>query len=247
MDDPLISAIRDRYQKVLDQITQAASRSGRSLQAIKLVTVTKSQPLDIVRAVISAGASILGENYPEEALPKITTLKGSGVEWHMIGHVQGRKAGLVAGNFTMLHSLDSSRLARKLDRFCAEQGRDLPVLLEVNLSGEQSKFGFPAWDEQNWSKIHPELEEILGLAHLHVRGLMTMPPLSEDPEQARPFFQKMRRLQDYLAKHYPQSEWTELSMGTSVDFVAAVEEGATLVRVGQSIVGPRSVEKRHAD
>ncbi len=243
MDDLLISPIRERYQKVLDQIAQAAIKSGRSPQAVKLVTVTKSQPLEIVRSVISAGALILGENYPEQAVPKIEALKGFGVEWHMIGHVQGRKAGLVAGNFSMLHSLDSSRLARKLDRSCAELSRDLPVLLEVNLSGEQSKYGFPAWDERNWPNIHPELEDIIGLAHLHIRGLMTMPPLSQDPEQSRPFFSKLRRLQEYLAKQYPQSEWTELSMGTSVDFVAAVEEGATLVRVGQSIVGPRNVEK----
>jgi pyridoxal phosphate enzyme (YggS family) len=242
MDEAITSAIRDRYQCVLDQIAEAAFRSGRAPGAVRLVTVTKSQPLQVVRAAISAGATILGENYAEEAVAKITTLKATGVEWHMIGHVQSRKAELVVRHFDMLHSLDSTKLAERLDRLCIEADRTLPALLEVNVSGEESKFGLPAWDEHIWPDLEPDLQKILAYPHLRLCGLMTMPPFLDDPEQTRPYFQRLRRLQSYLIKHFPQADWTELSMGTSADFVAAVEEGATYVRVGRSILGPRPVE-----
>jgi PLP dependent protein len=247
MDALLASAIRERYQRVLGQIAEASHRrrpelvegSGRGADAVRLITVTKRQPLEILQAALEAGVTVFGENYPEEAVQKISALKNSGVEWHMIGHVQSRKAGLVAANFSMLHSLDSLKLAERLDRFCAEQERTLPVLVEVNVSGEESKYGFSAWDERTWPDLEPVLAQFAGLSHLHVRGLMTMPPYFDDPEQTRPYFQRMRRLQEYLAAHLPALDWIELSMGTSVDFIAAVEEGATYVRVGQAILGPR--------
>jgi len=153
--------------------------------------------------------------------------------------VQSRKADLVAANFTMIHSLDSVKLAGRLDRLCGELNRTLPVLLEFNVSGEESKFGFPAWQEERWSDLHPAVEQILTLPHLQVDGLMTMPPFFDDPECTRPFFQRLRRLQSFLAAQFPQARWKELSMGTSLDFIAAVQEGATFVRVGQAILGPR--------
>jgi pyridoxal phosphate enzyme (YggS family) len=241
MDEALASALRERYQRVLGQIAEATTRSGREAGAVRLVVVSKSQPLEVIRAAIAAGASILGENYAGEAVAKIAALPETAVEWHMIGHVQSRKADLVARHFSMLHSLDSVKLAGRLDRYCDESSRTLPVLLEVNVSGEESKFGFPAWDKRHWPDLEPAFEQIMAFPCLRVRGLMTMPPFYDDPEQTRTYFQRLRRLQFYLRERFPQSDLTELSMGTSVDFVAAIEEGATYVRVGQAILGARPV------
>ena len=143
----------------------------------------------------------------------------------------------------MLHSLDSSKLAEKMERICSELNRTLPVLLEFNVSGEESKFGFSAWEENHWSDLKPDIEKILSFSHLHVNGLMTMPPLFEDPERTRPYFQRLRKLRNYLANQFPQVQWQELSMGTSVDYIAAIQEGATFVRVGKAILGPRVIKK----
>lgn len=240
MNESLISSIRERYQRVLSQIAEAAARSGRDPQAVRLVVVTKAQALEIVQAAAAAGARIFAENYAEEAVAKIAALKNEfEVEWHMIGHVQSRKADLVAGNFSMLHSLDSLKLAARLERFLGEYGKKLPTLLEFNVSSEESKYGWPAWDETRWPDILPEIEQVLQLPHLEVRGLMTMPPYFVDAELARPYFQRLRRLRDFLAAQFPHADWRELSMGTSLDFEAAVQEGATYVRVGQAILGPR--------
>jgi PLP dependent protein len=235
----LTDSIRDRYQQTLERIAAAEHRAGRAPGSSRLVVVTKSQPLDTVRAALDAGVQILGENYPEEAVDKITAIGASSVEWHMIGHVQGRKADLIPANFALLHSLDSLKLAARLDRFAAQMGRVLPVLLEFNVGEEASKFGWVASNEACWSALFPELDMVLKLNNLKVCGLMTMPPLFEDAEQTRPYFQKLCRLRDLLAQKYPAADWSELSMGTSADFEAAVEQGATLVRVGTAIVGPR--------
>jgi len=229
------------YRRVRDQIDHAAQQSGRDAAAVRLVVVTKMQPVPVIQAAVQAGASILGENYAEEALDKILALQPDFlVEWHMIGHVQSRKAALVAQNFDMLHSLDSIKLASRLARFLAEQDRAMPVLLEVNVSGEESKSGWPAWDETRWPDLLPEFEKILALPRLEVCGLMTMPPYFDDPERTRPFFHRLRNLRDFLQKDLPQADWRELSMGTSVDFLAAIQEGATYVRIGQAILGERS-------
>jgi pyridoxal phosphate enzyme (YggS family) len=163
------------------------------------------------------------------------------VEWHMIGHVQSRKAQMVAENFAWVHSLDSLKLARRLDRFAAEAGRRLPVLLECNVSGEATKFGWPAWDENRWPELLPALGEVAELPNLELRGLMTMAPFFDQPEAARPYFQRLKRLQGFLAEALPRVQLTELSMGMSGDFIAAIQEGATLVRVGTAILGSRPV------
>ena len=163
----------------------------------------------------------------------------TGVEWHMIGHVQSRKAGMVVENYDWVHSLDSLKLARRLDRFAGEVGRKLPVLLECNVSGEQSKFGWEAWRERDWPVLVDQIAPIFEMQHLRVRGLMTMAPFLPDPEEARPFFQRLHRLKDHLAGQFPQADWSELSMGMSADFQVAIEEGATLVRIGTAILGAR--------
>ena len=236
----LVASIRENYRQTLDRIASAARKSGREPEDVRLVVVTKSQPIQVLQAAMEAGVRVFGENYPEEAVTKIESLAGqSGVEWHMIGHVQSRKARLVADHFALLHSLDSLKLARRLDRFAAERERILPVLLEFNVGGEESKAGWDASEEPGWDAFLPDVSAILDLPALRVSGLMTMPPLETNAEAARRYFQRLRHLRDSLASKFPQADWHELSMGTSADHVVAVEEGATLVRVGTAIVGVR--------
>jgi pyridoxal phosphate enzyme (YggS family) len=239
MGEILVAGIRERYLKTLDRISAATIKSGREKGTVKLVVVTKSQSPEVVRAVIAAGARVLGENYAEEALSKIETIQDNKVEWHMIGHVQSRKADLIPGNFAMVHSLDSLKLAGRLNRACLEKKQELNILLEVNVSGEESKFGFPGWDESHWLELVPQFEQINVFPGLKLVGLMSMPPFSIDPTKTRPFFQRLHRLQEFLKTHLPQANWEELSMGTSGDYVTAIEEGATIVRVGQAILGQR--------
>jgi pyridoxal phosphate enzyme (YggS family) len=240
----LVASIRENYQRVLNQIDESARRANRNPGEVRLVVATKTQPIEILHAAIEAGVRIFGENYPEEGVMKIQSLAPqTGVEWHMIGHVQSRKARLVADHFALLHSLDSLKLAQRLDRFAAEANRPLGVLLELNVGGEESKSGWDAADESRWEELLPELTAIADLSHLRVQGLMTMPPLGTDPQDSRRFFERLRRLRDYLASRLPQAGWQELSMGTSLDFNVAVEEGATLVRVGTAIVGARRYKR----
>ena len=249
MDDSPTAKIRNRFERVVISIDEAIARRqpevnkelGSNPVKVHLVVVTKSQPVEIVRAAIDAGATILGENYAEEAVEKIAALPDCQVEWHMIGHVQSRKAGLVAKNFSMLHSMDNIKLAGKLNRACEESDRTLAVLVEINVSGEENKFGIPAWDEDNWHYLLPIFEQFMAFPRLTLHGLMTMPPFFEDPELVRPYFQRLRRLREYLQGHFPKVDLSDLSMGTSSDYLIAVEEGATYVRVGQAILGPRPV------
>jgi hypothetical protein len=157
----------------------------------------------------------------------------------MIGHVQSRKARLVIEHFDLLQSLDSLKLAKRLDRMAKEAGRALSVMLEFNVGGEESKFGWLAKNEKDWPALYSVIESIMGLENLQIRGLMTMPPLETDPEDARVYFRTLRLLRDHLTARYPDADWHELSMGTSVDYEVAVQEGATLVRVGTAILGSR--------
>ena len=184
------------------------AKPGAILNSVRLVVVTKLHPIEIVQAAIEAGAQILGENYPEEAVQKITELKSQtavkpsqfAVEWHIIGHVQSRKARLVAEHFALFQSLDSLKLAEHVDHFAAEFNRVLPVLLEFNVGDEESKSGWLASDETRWADLLNDVNTIASLKNLQVRGLMTMPPLFTDPEAARPYFQRLRRLQRFSCK-----------------------------------------------
>lgn len=227
------------YRTVLERISRAAEAAARDPAAVKLVVVTKGQPLAAVEEVAAAGARCLGENYVEEALPKIEALSGQAIEWRMIGHLQSRKARQAAEWFDGVDTVDSLKLARRLNRFCAELGKRLPVLVEFNVSGEESKFGWPAWQEASWPALAEQLAPLSELENLQIRGLMSMPPYFDQPERVRPYFQRLRRLQAYLAGQFPQVAWDELSMGMSGDFEVAIEEGATMVRVGTAIMGPR--------
>ncbi len=236
----LAATIRARYEDAQEKIALAAQKSGRDPADVRLLVVTKRQPLTVLEAAIEAGVVLLGENYPEEAVKKQQSLGAQNtVEWHMIGHVQSRKANILVGNFALLHSLDSVKLAQRLDRFCGEAGVRLPALLQFNVGGEASKFGWQAAEDADWDAFLPDVEEILALQNLDVQGLMTMPPFFADAELARPYFRQLRRLRDFLAARHPAYKWNQLSMGTSGDFPVAVEEGATIVRLGTSIVGAR--------
>jgi len=241
MDPSLITPIKSRYLRIQEQIALTARQSGRNPDAVRLVVVTKAQPMPVVRAAVEAGACILGENYAEDALEKILALRQEfAVEWHMIGHVQSRKAKTIATHFALMHSLDSIKLAGRLSGAAEEIGRPLPVLVQLNVSGEESKSGYPAWSDEQLPALYAEIEQLLAFKGIQVCGLMTMPPFSDDPQTSRPYFQRLRHLRDGLARHFQHVDWRELSMGMSGDYPVAVEEGATLVRVGTAIMGART-------
>jgi pyridoxal phosphate enzyme (YggS family) len=198
------------------------------------------QPTQNIQAALEAGIRELGENYAEEAVEKIQKIGYvDGITWHMIGHIQSRKADLVAKNFNFVHSVDSIKLANRLSNFAAQAGRILPILLECNVGGEETKFGYSAFESTNWVQLAREAEQISMLPNLEIRGLMTMPPFNLEADRTRPYFIKLRELSEYLAKKVPQGQWEELSMGTSTDYLVAIEEGATFVRVGTAIMGER--------
>lgn len=234
------STIYDNYQHVLERIYSASHLVGRNLDDIKVVVVTKKHPVNAVQRALDAGLRVFGENYAEEGVIKMQTLScQTEVEWHMIGHIQSRKARSVTENYDWVHSLDSLKLAKRLDRSSDQTGRKLPVLLEFNVSGEGTKYGWPAWKEEQWNDWLSDVSCILELSYLEVHGLMTMAPLLPDPEETRPYFRRLRRLREFLAGQFPQADWKELSMGMSDDFEIAVQEGSTLVRIGTAIMGPR--------
>ena len=237
--------IKERYEHVLEQIEKTVQLAGRGSNEVRLVVVTKTHPLETVRAVIGAGARWLGENYAEEGIEKMKSISEMGIgtpdiEWHMIGHVQSRKAASVVTYYSLLHSLDSVKLAQRLERFAADQECKFPVLLQLNVSGEESKSGFPAWDTEHENALYDTVEQLVNLPHLEIHGLMTIPPFLNDPESVRPYFRKLCQWRDEFARQFPKARWRELSMGMSNDFEVAIQEGATLVRIGTAILGART-------
>ena len=240
MEVSTVTTIAQRYERILARMARAAQRVGRRPKEVRLVVVVKGQPLPRIQAVVEAGARDLGENYPEQALPKMQALaQVPDLRWHMIGHLQRRKAKIVAQYFYMMHSVDGLRAAQALEKRLAQQDRTLPVLLEFNVGGEAQKHGWPAHDEAAWPALADAIAPVLEFPHLQVQGLMTVPPWRDDPEAVRPFFRRLRRLRDFLARRFPRHTWEHLSMGMSHDFEVAIEEGATFVRIGSAILGPR--------
>jgi pyridoxal phosphate enzyme (YggS family) len=233
--------INNNYQQVLERIDKAARNAGRNPEDIRLVVVTKTQPVDVIRILIDAGATDFGENYVEEAEPKIVSLKNNhDLCWHMIGHVQSRKAQNVCEYFQYLHSLDSVKLAERLSRFALVLDKKFPIWLEFNASGEGSKYGWNISEEENWDNILLDIEEILALPNLDYLGVMTVPPYYNDPETSRPYYKQLKKFQKYVINHFKLTGFRELSMGMSSDFEVAIQEGATCVRIGQAILGPRT-------
>lgn len=220
--------IAENLRAVRERIAAAAVRSGRAASEIKLVAVSKTHPEPVLREAIDAGAAALGENKVQEAEGKIAELGRDAAEWHLIGHLQSNKARKAVQLFDVIHSVDSVELAERLERICEEEGRDeLRVLIQVDLAGEETKSGISESDL-------PGLVGFLGSCrHLKFEGLMVLPPFFDDREATRPYFKKLREVRD---KIIPGGE---LSMGMTNDFEIAIEEGATIVRVGTAIFGAR--------
>jgi pyridoxal phosphate enzyme (YggS family) len=220
-----------KLQEVRFRIATACARAGRSPSEVTLVAVTKTVPGERVAELVHAGQKTLGENKVQEALAKMETLPGA--EWHLVGHLQRNKAKAAVGRFALIHSVDDVELAREIDRRAAAAGLVQKVLVQANLAGEETKHGAAE------DIVFPLVETIGALPHLDLRGLMIIPPPSEDPEGARPWFRRLAALRDTLAKRSGRP-LPELSMGMTDDFEIAIEEGATLVRVGRALFGERA-------
>jgi pyridoxal phosphate enzyme (YggS family) len=219
--------------RVRSKIEEAARKVGRSAGEITLVAVSKTVPVALVKIAYNLGVTDFGENRVQDALPKIAEFHPRGMRWHMIGHLQSNKTGKVAGAFDMVQSIDSAHLAQVLNRHAGEEGKILPVLLQVNVSGEASKEGVSV-DET------PQLaRQIAALPCLKVRGLMTIAPLVKEPEEVRYVFRGLRELRARLQDEVAECSWDDLSMGMTDDYSVAIEEGATIVRIGRAIFGER--------
>jgi len=232
--------IEKRYETVYKQLEEAALRANRDPKEITVLAVSKLQSVEKIRSAYDAGIRFFGESYVEEALPKMEALTDlENVIWEMVGHVQSRKAKLVANSFSRLHSLSSIKLARLLNRHRDTALSPMEVLIQVNVSGEESKQGVDATEREKWDNVLKFAQELKDYPNLKLTGLMSMPPLFDDPEQNRPYFQQVRELLNYLNEKDSSLNLYELSMGTSYDFVIAIEEGATIVRLGSSLLGER--------
>jgi pyridoxal phosphate enzyme (YggS family) len=230
--------ISDSVAAVRERIAEAAQRAGRDASEISLMAVSKTQPAEYIREAYDAGVRLFGENRVQEFAGKAEALRDlAGAEWRMIGHVQTNKAVKAAELFTGVDSVDSLRLAERLNVSARGLGKKLAVLIEINVGGEAAKSGIAAESEE----LQELLEGAAALEHLQFRGLMTVPPFTEDPQQARPYFRKLRELRDQIAaRALPGVRMQELSMGMSHDFEVAIAEGSTCVRVGTAIFGERA-------
>jgi pyridoxal phosphate enzyme (YggS family) len=230
-----IGSVSENIAFVREEIARAARKAGRSPADVRLLAVTKTVDDDRIREAIAAGVDLIGENYVQEARRKIELL-GRPLPWHFIGHLQTNKAKYAVRLFDLIHSVDRVELARELDRRAAAAGLTLKILVEVNVSGEASKSGVPA------REALALVRTIAEFPRLSVRGLMTMPPWFDDPEEARPHFAALRNLADSIRRERIENvQMEELSMGMTNDYRIAVEEGATIVRVGRAIFGERPV------
>lgn len=226
-------SITDNFKTVMNRIASAAQRAGRDPASVRLVVVTKTVDVERIREAVAAGAVVLGENRVREAKEKIEKL-GAIAIWDLIGHLQTNKAKYAIKLFDLIHSVDNLELAKELDKQAAKIGKVQKVLIEVNIAGEASKAGMAV-------KNSPALvREAAKLKNISIQGLMTIPPFSENPEDSRPYFCVLRELAESIAKeNIPNAAMNELSMGMSGDFEVAIEEGATMVRVGAAIFGER--------
>jgi pyridoxal phosphate enzyme (YggS family) len=227
--------IAQRVDAVRERMARAATRAGRQPGEITLVAVSKTHPPQSVREAFAAGVRDFGENKVQESEPKIAALadlRPAGLRWHLVGHLQANKARKAAALFDWIHSLDDAALGLRLEKASAQARKSLPVLVQVDLAGEDAKFGM---DEEH---LFPALEQLRGLKSVRVQGLMVMPPYEEDPERVRPYFKRLRELRD-RARAENLLLGGDLSMGMSHDLEVAIEEGATLVRVGTAIFGER--------
>jgi pyridoxal phosphate enzyme (YggS family) len=226
--------VKNRIDAIVERMHAAAVIANRAPESARLVAVSKTVPADRVRQAIEAGITLLGENYIQEAREKIDALSGMGAVWHFIGHLQRNKAKYAVRLFDLIHSVDSIRLARELDKQAAKHGKVQDVLIQVNTGKEASKSG--VYEEDALSLVR----EASRLEHIAIKGLMTMPPYFNAPEKVRPYFRSLRELSRRIrSENLPGVSMNELSMGMTGDFEAAIQEGATLVRIGTALFGER--------
>ena len=234
-----MSSIADNLERVHDQIAQAAGKSNRNAGDVELVAISKTHDAAKVREAVEAGQTLFGESRVQEARVKIPELP-SNLRWHFVGHLQKNKIRHALPLFELIHSIDSLALAQDINRIAEQDGLHPRVLLEVNVAGEGSKFGFTP------EKLREDLENLLALPRLSILGLMTIPPIVDEAEASRKYFVQLRELRDRLQTDF-HVDLAQLSMGMTQDFAVAVEEGATLVRVGTAIFGKRSkTQKKEA-
>ena len=230
-----MSSILDNLERVREQIAQAAAKAGRDVKDVALVAITKTHPAENVREAVEAGQILFGESRVQEARAKISEVS-SNIRWHFVGHLQKNKVRQALPLFEMIHSVDSLALAQDINRIAEEEGLYPRVLLEVNVAGEGSKFGFAPDD------LRKQMEALLALPRLSIEGLMCIPPLAVESEDSRKFFVEVRELRDSVEKEFSM-KLPQLSMGMTQDFPIGIEEGATLVRVGTAIFGERRARK----
>ena len=233
--NPAEDPLAERFAQVQDQVVAAARKAGRTAEEVRLIAISKTHPASAVKRMIELGATDVGENRVQEAEEKIGEVGRENIRWHLVGHLQTNKARRAVNLFDVIHSLDSIDLAQRLDRLCVEEGREkLLVLIQVDLGREETKSGI---DEAALPQL---VEGIKELSRLDLIGLMTLPPFFDNPEDNRPFFRRLRELRDELrAEGAFGDRKGELSMGMTHDFVVAIEEGATMVRIGTAIFGER--------
>jgi hypothetical protein len=225
--------IADNLRSIQVRIETAASRTGRDPAQVRLVAVSKTKPAAFVVEAARGGQRLFGENYVQEFISKIREVSEP-VEWHFIGHLQSNKVRQIAGLVTMIHSVDRLSLAQEIDRQWGKIGQVCDVLIEINIACEGTKCGTTTME------VFDLVRQAAEFSHLRIKGLMSMPPFFNDPEESRPYFRELRRIAEEInAQSIPRVEMTELSMGMSGDFEVAIEEGATLVRVGTAIFGER--------
>jgi len=226
--------VRERLAQIHERMVRAATRAGRKAEDITLIAVSKTLDPAAVQRAVEAGVRNLGENRVQEAASKIPQVHGQGLRWHLIGHLQSNKARTAVSLFDVIHTVDSPRLAARLDDLAGEAGRRLVALVQVDLGGEPAKSGAEP------SELPGIIEVLDNADNLDFRGLMTMPPFFEDPERTRDYFRRLREIMEDLNRgRAPDRRLTDLSMGMSHDFEVAIEEGATMVRVGTAIFGKR--------
>ena len=233
--DPAQEPLAVRLADVRARLAAAAQRSGRGADEVRLIAISKTHPASVIKQLCQLGATEFGENRVQEAESKIAEIGREHVRWHLVGHLQANKARRAVNLFDVIHSLDTVDLAQRLDRLCAEAGRaSLPVLIQVDLGHEETKSGI---DESGLTDM---VDSLGPLTRLKLIGLMALPPFFDDPEQSRPFFRRLRELRDELNQRGAFGDRTgELSMGMTHDFEVAIEEGATMVRIGTAIFGSR--------
>lgn len=230
--------IADNLASVRRRVADACARSGRMAEQVTLIAVTKTTPPESVRAAHALGLCDFGENRVQEARTKLPLLADLPVRWHMIGHLQSNKAGQAAQMFHCIHSVDSVSIAEHLSRRVAEGAQPLPVLIEVNVGDEPGKTGFAAGATEQ-AAFFAAIERILSLPALDVQGLMTVAPIVPSPDDVRPFFRRLAALRRQAQQRWPDHSWRHLSMGMTDDFEVAIEEGATMIRLGRAIFGQR--------